>query len=486
MKNLFLIFLIFITSSNLKANFEEDLAFQLQTISQNNLITEIETDKDLINLIEQIEYNDNFFYSLFDPLTNSDIFPKYSNNKEFFFDKIKIFSNKPYGFQINSSLFEKILFESFQDPEINQSYLSYLFESNQIENLCEYLSQLDSDQKNFENLIEFNIVCLLKNEQDQQISLLLEIYSKEEFNKLNTFLLNDYLNKKNLNGEYNLSELGFIDLFILSLKDEANIYLEYISNIFELELYRKSNDLKIYELNYLYKNRVINNSQYLSLLSTLSEKSIELLMFNEINREINYNKKLAILEKYIPNIQLDLYDLSRLIYDQFREMRITPRNLEYMNALILLSLYENSSFLENLKVVLTEVQSENIEYNYIALGLKRYLTSNSNSELYSDKRNDLKSPLMRFFFLNGNIKFSDIDKSYIEEKKEVLVDPIYLFYLSENFNLIESYIYYIQLSEDYYSLNEFDLYFINKYLIENEYLENEFLKLFFKVHLSNL
>ncbi len=486
MKNFFLIFLIFITSSTLKANFDEDLAFQLQTISQNNLITEIETDEDLINLIEQIEYNDNFFYSLFDPLTNSDIYPKYSNNKEFFFKKIKIFSNKPYGFQINSSLFEKILFESFQDPEINQSYLSYLFESNQIENLCEYLSLLDSNQKNFDNLIQFNIVCLLKNEQNQQISLLLEIYSEEEFDKLNTFLLNDYLNKKDLNGEYNLSELGIIDLFILSLKDESNIYLEYISNIFELELYRKSNDLKIYELNYLYKNRVLNNSQYLSLLSNLSEKSVELLMFNEINKEINYNKKLAILEKYIPNIQLDLYDLSRLIYEQFREMRITPRNLEYMNALILLSLYENSSFLENLKVVLTEVQSENIEYNYIALGLKRYLTSNSNSELYSDKRNDLKSPLMRFFFLNGNIKFSDIEKSYIEEKKEVLVDPIYLFYLSENFNLIESYIYYIQLSEDYYSLNEFDLYFINKYLIENEYLENEFLKLFFKVHLSNL
>ena len=107
-----------------------------------------------------------------------------------------------------------------------------------------------------------------------------------------------------------------------------------------MELYRKSNDLKVYELNYLFKNRIINNSQYLSLLSTLNEKPKELLMFNEINKEINYNKKLAILEKYIPNIQLDLYDLSRLIYDQFREMRITSRNLDYINALT------NGSFLE--------------------------------------------------------------------------------------------------------------------------------------------
>ena len=354
MNKFFIIFLCILSPKILNASFEEDIAFQLQTISQNNLITEIETKNDLINLIEQIEFKDNFFYSLFDPLTNSDIFPKYSDNKDFFFEKIKTFSNKSYGFQINSNLFEKILFENFQDPEINRAYLFNLFQSNQVENLCDYLNQLDGNQKNFDNLIEFNIVCLLNDKQDQQISLLLEIYSEDEFNKLNTILLKDYLNKKDLNDEYNLSKLGIIDLFILSLKDEANIYIEYISNIFELELYRKSNDLKVYELNYLFKNRIINNSQYLSLLSTLNEKPKELLMFNEINKEINYNKKLAILEKYIPDIQLDLYDLSRLIYNQFREMRITSRNLDYINALILLSLYENSSFLENLKVVLNE------------------------------------------------------------------------------------------------------------------------------------
>ena len=486
MKNFLLIFLCIISPNILKANFEEDIAFQLQTISQNNLITEIETQQDLLNLIEQVEYKDNFFYSLFDPLTNSDIFPKYSDNKKFFFEKINIFTNKPYGFQINSNLFEKILFNNFQNPEINQAYLLNLFQSNQVDSLCDYLKQLDSNQKNFNNLIHFSIICLLNDKQNQQISLLLEIYSEDEFDKLNTVLLIDYLNKKDLNDEYNLSELGIIDLFILSLIDNPNFYLENISNIFELELYRKFNDLKLYELNYLFKNRVINNSQYLSLLSTLNEKPKELILFDEINKEINFNKKLAILEKYISDMQLDLYDLSRLIYNQFREMRITSRNLDYMNALILLSLYENSSFLENLKVVLNETPDENLEDNYLALGLKRYLTTNELSELYSDKRNDLKSPLMRFFFLSDNLKFANLDKLFVDEKKEILVDPIYLFNLSENFNLIQSYIYYIQLSEAYYALNEFDLYFVNKYLIDNEYLKNEFIKLFFKVHLSNL
>ena len=482
----FLLFLSILTPNILKANFEEDIAFQLQTISQNNLITEIEKQQDLVNLIEQIEYKDNFFYSLFDPLTNSDIFPKYSDSSEFFFEKIKLFSNKVYGFQINSNLFEKVLFEKFQDPELNQSYLQTLFRLNQIENLCEYLGLLDTNQKNFDNAIEFNIICLLNNKQNQQISLLLEIYNDDEFKKLNTTLLLDYLNKKQLNDEFNLSELGMIDLFILSMKNDAKIYVENISNLFELELYRKSNQLKLYEVNYLFKNRIINNSQYLSLLSNIKDKPKELLMFNEISEEINYNKKLAILEKYIPEVQLDLYDLSRLIYNQFREMRITSRNLKYINALITLSLYENSSFLENLKVVLTEISEENLEDDYLALGLKRYLTNNTQSELYSDDKNDLKSPLMRFFFLNGDLKFTNLNKSLIEENKDILVDPIYLFNLSENFNLIESYIYYIQLSEDYYSLNEFDLYFINKYLINNEYLKNEFIKLFFKVHLSNL
>ena len=51
MKNFFLMFLCILSPNILKANFEEDMAFQLQTISQNNLITEIETQQDLINLI---------------------------------------------------------------------------------------------------------------------------------------------------------------------------------------------------------------------------------------------------------------------------------------------------------------------------------------------------------------------------------------------------------------------------------------------------
>ena len=61
MNKFFLIFLCILSPKILKASFEEDIAFQLQTISQNNLITEIETKKDLVNLIEQIEFKDNFF-----------------------------------------------------------------------------------------------------------------------------------------------------------------------------------------------------------------------------------------------------------------------------------------------------------------------------------------------------------------------------------------------------------------------------------------
>ena len=52
---------------------------------------------------------------------------------------------------------------------------------------------------------------------------------------------------------------------------------------------------------------------------------------------------------------------------------------------------------------------ENLENNYLALGIKRYLSKTDQSELYSDKRNDLKSPLMRFFFLSENLKFADLD-----------------------------------------------------------------------------
>ena len=55
MKNFILIFLCILTPNILKANFEEDIAFQLQTISQNNLITEIETQKDLARRIHRAQ-----------------------------------------------------------------------------------------------------------------------------------------------------------------------------------------------------------------------------------------------------------------------------------------------------------------------------------------------------------------------------------------------------------------------------------------------
>ena len=88
------------------------------------------------------------------------------------------------------------------------------------------------------------------------------------------------------------------------------------------------------------------------MLKKLKDKPNELVMYEEMQKQINYNKKLEILESYIPSLQLDLYDVSRLINDQFSDMRITSRNLNYINGLMLLSLYENSSFLENLLILL--------------------------------------------------------------------------------------------------------------------------------------
>ena len=48
MKIFFFIFLSILAPNISKANFEEDIAFQLQTVSQNNLITEIEVQEDLL------------------------------------------------------------------------------------------------------------------------------------------------------------------------------------------------------------------------------------------------------------------------------------------------------------------------------------------------------------------------------------------------------------------------------------------------------
>lgn len=464
----------------------EQIIFQDDSFSQNNLISEISSNDDLLYLINSSEFNDNFFYALFDPLTNSNIYPSYSSKEKFFIEKIKLFSDKPYGYQINSIIFENVLFETFNSPELNKYYLNYLFNSNQINEMCLYLSSLTDDKKNFEDSIQFNILCLLVKKQFSQISLLLEIYSEEEINSLNSNFLINFLDNKNNNNEYNLSELSFIDKYIISVESSYKLNIDQISSLFDLNIYMQGSNLESYQINSLFKNRIINVQQYISLLSLLEDKPNELLMYNEIFKEINYNKKLQILERYIPLTQLDAYDLSRLINDQFTGMRITSRNLNNINALMLLSLYENSIFLENLINVLENIPEDNIENNFIALGLKSYLTKDMGNNSYIDDKEHLKSPLMKFLFLNNNLKFADIKKDNFIVKNLISVNPIYLFHLAENFNLLASYTYYLGLSEKHYDINEFDLYFLNKYLIQNEYLENELIKLSFKVHLSNI
>ena len=172
---------------------DENIIFQKNTISQNNIISEISSKREFLKLIEKAEFNDNFFYALFDPITNNNVFPKYSSDIEFFFEKINMFNGKPYGYQINKNIFENVLFDNFNDPESNRSYLNYLFNSNQIEMMCKYLSSLTEDQKNFEDSIQFNLLCLLDKKLNSQILLLLEIYDEDEIDKLNYRLLENLL-----------------------------------------------------------------------------------------------------------------------------------------------------------------------------------------------------------------------------------------------------------------------------------------------------
>ncbi len=465
---------------------DENILFQKNSMSQNNIISEISSKKEFLQLIEKTEFNDNFFYALFDPITNNAIFPKYSNDIDFFYEKINLFNTKPYGYQINKNIFENVLFDNFNNSESNHSYLNYLFSSNQIETMCSYLSSLTEDQKIFEESIQYNLLCLLDKKLNSQILLLLEIYNQDEIDKLNSKFLDNFLSNSKISEEYNLSELSIIDKYIILKSEDYLINIDNISNLLELEIYMNSNSIELYQINNLFKKRIISVQQYLSMMDILDDDPIELSMYNEINNEINYNKKLSILESYISKTSLDLYDLSRLVNSQFNEMRITSRNLEYINGLMLLSLYENSNFLENLIAILKEIPSTNIENKIIARGLKNYLTKNIESNFYIDENYHLKSPLMKFLFLNNNLKFSMFQNLSFNNQESISVSPIYLFNLSENINLLDSYSYYLNLSEKYYYINEYDLYFLNKYLIENEYLKNELIKLFFKVHLSNI
>ena len=259
-----------------------------------------------------------------------------------------------------------------------------------------------------------------------------------------------------------------------------------LRSLIDLEIFIKNKQIELYQINNFFKNRLIDSNQYISLLNSLDDQPNELLMYNQISQEINYNKKLQLIESYLPSLQLDLYDVSRLLSDEFTQMRITSSNLNQINALMLLSLYENSNFLENLITLLNNIPTNNIEDNPIALALVNYLKDDYSQKNYLEKLDLINNPSMRFFFLNKNINFENETSQLNNDSKNIRVNPILLSHYSENLDLLNSFIYYVNISEEYYNLNEFDLYFINKYLIDNSFLKNEILKLIFKVYLSNL
>ena len=173
------LFLLLITPTVEADEFKEEIIFQEKSFSQNNIISSIKSEKILLKLINSTENNNNFFYSLFDPLTNNTIYPEYSNEVDFFFEKINLFNEKDYRYQINSNLFEKVIFENFKNTNNNKSYLAYLSDSNQFDELCSYLFALDNSQKKFDDVLVYNILCLIKDKQFEQINFIIESMTKQ-------------------------------------------------------------------------------------------------------------------------------------------------------------------------------------------------------------------------------------------------------------------------------------------------------------------
>ena len=106
------------------------------------------------------------------------------------------------------------------------------------------------------------------------------------------FLIN-FINKPNeYQKDYYLSNLDLLDKYILLKDNNLNINIDQISNLVDLEIYLLNNKLYLYQINNLFKQRVINVQQYISLLKFLDESPFELMVYEEISSEINYNKKL--------------------------------------------------------------------------------------------------------------------------------------------------------------------------------------------------
>ena len=374
----------------------------------NELISQNIYD-DFLNEIE-ISYSNSYYNKiLIDLISDNDSYPKEFNKSDFFLYKIQKLSKNNTHFFFLRELFSSVLFEKFNNPEFNEIYLKYLFDYAKFEELCSFYSDLNNNEKLFDSNIIFSTICLLENVNFSQLDLLLEIYDKKTILNINSIYLNSFIKDKLISDTVDYQTIGLIDKYILFKNPNffsiKNINLD---NVFDAQIY--INNEKVIDPNIIYnayRNRIINKNEFLSIANRVKDSYLfpEYVTYDLISSQITINEKLRVISENLENINMDYYDFSRLIIDNFDNTKLVKGNLKYANSIFLLLLSSEQNFITNFISLLDDYEFTN-EFDALFFeGINNFLSQNKTSDVYYVNNAEfINNPIIMFFIQNDYLK----------------------------------------------------------------------------------
>ena len=429
----------------------------------------------------------NYYNSIIlNTASNNFNFPENFSQNDYILYKINKFYLGDYSFSFHRKIFNSILFDSFINPKYNEFYLNFLFDSARLEELCSFYINLNVEQKKFYNNIIYSSICLLESNNLSQLELLLELYDQSTKSQLNTIYLDLLINNNLNNIEIDYANLDILDKYIVYKNpDHFKISNISINNILDIEIALKS-DLNVShnEIYLAFSKGIFNKNELISILNKLESntQNSDFKLYNEISSKININDKLKLIDTNLSEIQMNYYDFSKIISDQFDNLKLLNANLKYPKAIFLLLLNANNLFIDNFLDISHDYEYSNQFDNLFFEGIHNFMNSSiAETPININNPNYLNNPALLFFIQNNYLKINlkkDITLLSQTKLNEVKNYTNFSLYNSIEDSEKSNKELLILLKEMNFSdINELDLLYLSKGLNYNK----DFRQLFFNI-----
>ena len=489
------IFCFFIISSLIAEELKEDELDKIENIViQSNPdkpygdYYKFDTENKLDFFYDNLSLVSNNYYNsiILNTVSDNVKFPENFSQNDYILYKINKFYLGDYSFSFHRKIFDSILFDSFINPKYNEFYLNFLFDSARFEELCSFYINLNVEQKKFYNNIIYSSICLLESNNLSQLELLLELYDQSTKSQLNSIFLELLVNNKLNNIEADYSNLDILDKYIVYKNpDYFKISNISINNILDMEIILKSGlNISHNEIYLAFSKGIFNKNELISILNKLetNTQNNDFKLYNDISSKININDKLKLIDKNLTEIQMNYYDFSKIITDQFDNLKLLNANLKYPKAIFLLLLNANNQFIDNFLEISHDYEYSN-QFDYLFFeGIHNFMNSSvAETTTVINDPEYLNNPALLFFIQNNYLKINlEKDTSLLSRTKINEVNNYTNFSLYNSIGDTEKSnqeLLFLLKEMNFSDIHELDLLFLSKSLNSNK----DFRQLFFNI-----